>query len=201
MTDFYPLIARNLILMVAALAAVYFIYSLLRLLRMGRKRRPVAAPIPSNVLATQVSEAKAGFLRKEPQLVLQAGPTAESSSRPTAEMSPVPAPDFAHELTRSTLEIEVQSLRREMHGVRTELAQLAAQVQQLKATQGVSPLYSEAMTMAQQGVTAAGISDRCGISLGEAELVAALAKGGYDSPFPFHEGKGEHDDRYINSEN
>lgn len=198
MTDFFSLMARNLILVAAALAGGYFIFSLLRLLRVGRRQRP-AAPILPDPLEVEVPAAETGFLRKEPQLALHTGPSAESSPQPAAEVSPVPAPDFARELTRSTLDIEVQSLRRETYRLRTELAQLAAEVQQLKTARGVSPLYSEAMTMAQQGVTAAGISDRCGISLGEAELVAALAKGGGDSAF--HEEKGEHDDRYIDSGN
>lgn len=198
MTDF-SLAVRNLILVAAVLVGGYFIFSLLRLLRMGRKQRPAAAPILPSPLDAEVPAAESGFLRKEPQLAVRTEPPAESSAQPTAEVPPAPAPDFARELTRSTLEIEVQSLRREIHRLRTELVQIAAEVQQLKTTRSVSPLYSEAMTMAQQGVTAAGISDRCGISLGEAELVAALAKGGGDSAF--HEEKGEHDDRYPDSGN
>jgi len=199
MTDFFSLMVRNLILVAAVLVGGYFVFSLLRLLRMGRKQRSAAALNSPDPLDAEVPAAETGFLRKEPQLALPAGPSAESSSQPTAEVPPAPAPDFARELTRSTLEIEVQSLRREIHRLRTDLAQLAAEVQQLKTTRSVSPLYSEAMTMAQQGVTAAGISDRCGISMAEAELVAALAKGGGDSAF--HGEKGEHDDRYFDSGN
>lgn len=199
MTDFFSLMVRNLLLVAVVLVGGYFVFSLLRLLRMGRKQRSAAALNPPGPLDAEVPAAEAGFLRKEPQLALHAGPSAESSLQPTAEVPLAPAPDFARELTRSTLEIEVQSLRREIHRLRTDLAQLAAEVQQLKTTRSVSPLYSEAMTMAQQGVTVAGIADRCGISMAEAELVAALAKGGGDSAF--HEEKGEHDDRYIDSGN
>lgn len=198
MTGFSLPIVRDLILVAAALVGGYFVFLLLRLLRMGRKRQPAAAPIPPGPPAAEIPAAETGFLRKEPQLPLHGGPSVGSSSQPTVA-PPAPVPDFARELTRSTLEIEVQGLRREIHRLRTELTQLGAEVQQLKTTRSVSPLYSEAMTMAQQGVTAAGISDRCGISMGEAELVAALARGGTDSAF--HEEKGEHDDRYFDAGN
>ena len=40
----------------------------------------------------------------------------------------------------------------------------------------MSPLYNEAMVLAQKGVDAAGIAGQCGISIGEAELVAALSR-------------------------
>lgn len=199
MTGFSLPIVRDLILVAAALVGGYFVFLLLRLLRMGRKRQPAAAPISPGPPDAEIPAAETGFLRKEPQLPLHDGPSSGSSSQSAAEVPLAPAPDFSLELARSTLEIEVQSLRREIHRLRTELTQLGAEVQQLKTTRSVSPLYSEAMTMAQQGVTAAGISDRCGISMGEAELVAALARGGTDSAF--HEEKGEHDDRYFDAGN
>ncbi|MBI5861696.1 MAG: DUF2802 domain-containing protein [Rhodocyclales bacterium] len=194
MTDFFLLGIRALIWMAVVLAGGYFIYSLLRLVRIRRKRRSVAVPLPSAPPATEVPAAESGFLRNEPQLASYAVAPVESSPPPPDEALQAPAPDFSRELARSSLEIEVQSLRREMHRLRTDMTQLTAEVQQLKTARSVSPLYSEAMTMAQQGVTAASISDRCGISLGEAELVAALARGGSDSAF--HDEKGEHDDRY-----
>jgi hypothetical protein len=56
------------------------------------------------------------------------------------------------------------------------VAQLALDVRQLKLAHNTSPMYAEAMTLAQQGVSAANIADRCGISLGEAELVVSLAQ-------------------------
>jgi len=94
--------------------------------------------------------------------------------------------DFPEQLARASLErnleVEVSHLRQETQQLRAEMAQLALEVRQLKIAHNTSPVYAEAVTLAQQGVSIAEIADRCGISLGEAELVAALtqseAKGG-----------------------
>lgn len=88
--------------------------------------------------------------------------------------------DFPGQLARSSLErnleVEVSHLRQETQQLRAEVAQLALEVRQLKIVHNASPVYAEAVTLAQQGVSTADIADRCGISLGEAELVAALAQ-------------------------
>lgn len=96
--------------------------------------------------------------------------------------------DFSEQLERSSLErsleFEVSHLRKETQQLRAEVTQLTVEVRQLKIVHNTSPMYAEAVTLAQQGLSTADIADRCGISLGEAELVAALAqsetKGGYD---------------------
>jgi len=88
--------------------------------------------------------------------------------------------DFPEQLARSSLErsleVEVSHLRQEMLQLRVEVTQLALEVRQLKIVHNASPVYAEAVTLAQQGVSTADIAERCGISLGEAELVAALAQ-------------------------
>ena len=88
--------------------------------------------------------------------------------------------DFPGQLARSSLErsleVEVSHLRKETQQLRAEMARLALELRQLKIVHNTSPMYAEAVTLAQQGVSTADIADRCGISLGEAELVAALAQ-------------------------
>jgi hypothetical protein len=84
--------------------------------------------------------------------------------------------DFSMQLARASLAIEVDHLRQETQQLRADVAQLALDVRQLKLAHNTSPMYAEAMTLAQQGVSAANIADRCGISLGEAELVVSLAQ-------------------------
>ena len=49
-------------------------------------------------------------------------------------------------------------------------------LEQVKASRCVSPQYNEAMLLAQRGVNAQVIADQCAISIGEAELVAALSR-------------------------
>ncbi len=97
-----------------------------------------------------------------------------SNAAPVADES---AAQFAQELARSHVEVDVQQLRRESSMLREELTRLREELAGLKAARNVSPLYGEAMSLAQNGVSADGIAGQCGISLAEAELVAALARG------------------------
>ena len=110
-----------------------------------------------------------------------------------------PAPEFARELARSNVEVELQSLRRECAALRDETARLGEEVSRLRATRNVSPLYNEAMVLAQQGMPPAGIAGHCGISIGEAELVAALARG--ETEFEHHQQGEDHDERNTDSGN
>ncbi len=90
---------------------------------------------------------------------------------------PRAAENFADELIKSNVEVELQQLRRESAALRDEVLRVREELAGIKASRNVSPLYGEAMSLAQQGVPADGIAGQCGISLGEAELVAALARG------------------------
>lgn len=88
--------------------------------------------------------------------------------------------------------LELQQLRRELAQLRAELAEQREQFDALRAelrtmqeqldatlaSQGVSPEYNEALVFARRGLDAEAISERCGISMAEAELVRSLAKGG-----------------------
>lgn len=68
---------------------------------------------------------------------------------------------------------EVDALRGEVAALRDEMGQQAGL---MRASQTVSPLYNDAMRMAQVGHDAATIAERCGIARAEAELVVALVK-------------------------
>lgn len=144
---------RDIVLVLAALVGVYLVLSVMRLFQVGGKRNP----------APELGHAAAA----EPAL----GAPRAAGEIATAE------PGFADELARTTVEGELQRLRREGVQLREELARLSEEVARLKATRNVSPLYNEAMSLAQQGMPANGIAGHCGISIGEAELVAALARG------------------------
>ncbi|MBI4755935.1 MAG: DUF2802 domain-containing protein [Betaproteobacteria bacterium] len=64
----------------------------------------------------------------------------------------------------------------ELQQLRREIAQLRDEVERLKTAPGVSPQYQDAMRLAASGADAQSIAERCGISLGEAELVRALSQ-------------------------
>jgi len=171
---------RDVVLVIAAVIGVYLILSVMRLFQVGGKRRYGARQDAGR----RLSEAQVDFL-------IDAG-------EPSFGAAP-PAPEFSEQLARSGIEAELQSLRRESAALREDMARLADEVSRLKATRNVSPLYNEAMVLAQQGMPAAGIAGHCGISIGEAELVAALARG--ESEFERHQRGEDHDERNTDSGN
>lgn len=89
-------------------------------------------------------------------------------------------PDFGEQLRQEQikrgLDVEVASLQKEVQQLRSAVTQLTTEVRQLTVVHNVSPAYAEAVALAQQGLSAADIAVRCGISLGEAELVSALSQ-------------------------
>jgi hypothetical protein len=154
---------RDIVLVVAAMIGVYLVLSVIRLFKVAGKHHDSAEPESKHSLPGRRSAA-----------------AAEAQPSPPAQV-----PEFADELARSNVEVELERLRRESAHQREELARLAEEISRLKAARNVSPLYNEAMTLAQQGMPATGIAGHCGISIGEAELVAALARSG--SEFERHE--------------
>ncbi len=91
-----------------------------------------------------------------------------------------PAPDQT--LLRG-LQTELVGLRAQMEALQAACDGLRDDVDQLKASRAVSPQYNDALSLAQRGGHAEDIAEACGISIGEAELVCALARsrGGADA--------------------
>ncbi len=92
--------------------------------------------------------------------------------RPPKPAAPVwkqdPA-EFGEQVFKSGVEAELKDLRE-------QLAALREEVEKLKAARAVSPQYGEALALAQQGLEAQAIAERCDISVAEAELVRALSQ-------------------------
>lgn len=201
MMDISALELRDYIMLAAMLVGVYLGLLLLRLLRLGRQRHLAqvsaqaeggAPGVPDFVAA---SDSGSEPHREEPQSAPVGWPSPtvrDSRENPSTSDTP----DFARELARSSIDLEVQRLRHEAEQLRAEMTHLAEEMRHLKTTRNVAPLYSEAMTLAQQGVPISGIADRCGISIGEAELVAALARRETGVEF-----RDKEDDRYPDSGN
>lgn len=194
---------RDGVLVIAGLAGIYLALLVLRLLKVGKK--PLAANSGAIPRAPIVGDTDAliDLSREIPHDILNlhppaapaerewpiagfaaAGATAWAAGRSAEPSNEAPA-DFAGKLQRSNVEVEMQQMRRESSALREELTRLREELAGLKAARNVSPLYSEAMSLAQNGVPADGIAGQCGISLAEAELVAALARGEtQDEPYP-----------------
>jgi hypothetical protein len=87
---------------------------------------------------------------------------------------------LAQETFMRGIESELAQLREEVDTLRGEVAALRDEMWQemghMRASQTVSPLYNDAMQMAQLGHDPATIAERCGIARAEAELVVALVK-------------------------
>lgn len=155
---------RDIILVVAALAGIYFVVMLLRLYQVGRQKRhaemhmPLVDPsVPPQSDEDEDEDAEEPVLYAPPPRVAPAPP-------------PPPQQDFNAELQRSQMDTEIRQLREEVLALREEIVEL-------KTARRVSPQYADAMALAQRGLTAQDLADRCDISIGEAELVAALARG------------------------
>ncbi|MEW5890125.1 MAG: DUF2802 domain-containing protein [Pseudomonadota bacterium] len=70
----------------------------------------------------------------------------------------------------------LRAVEAELQQLRAQVTELREEVDKLKAARTVSPHYSEAVALAQQGMDALTIADRCGIAVAEAELVRALSR-------------------------
>lgn len=177
MIDLAALGLRDYLLVAAVLAAGYLLLSLLPLLRMASKRsrgisEPTVADQPAIEAATNEPAAPRDEPRHEPRFAGFA-----QQSVPGGDERGAAAGDFSRELAASSRDLEIRRLRQEMDQVLADMTRLSEEVSAMRASRNVSPHYSEAMTLALQGETPGGIADRCDISIGEAELVAALARG------------------------
>lgn len=143
---------HDAILLCAGVASVYLVVAVLQLMQM---RRSTAAMVQA----------------REPSLGM-GFPLASDSSKSNES-------SFASELRQRHMESEMKRFALEIERIQTEMHSMREEIKRLRKERAAStatPLYNEAMGFARRGIDAAGIASRCGISLGEAELVAALAR-------------------------
>lgn len=153
---------REWLLLLVVILAFYMLFELARIRRLRRRKlKEASAPLvePSVILAAAVPESA-----KESE----ASAWGEPPARLVQET-------FMHgvESDLAQMRDELDALRGEFAALREELRHESAH---FKASQTVSPLYSDAMQMAMNGYGAEVIAERCGIARAEAELVAALVK-------------------------
>jgi hypothetical protein len=184
--DFTQFGWRDGVLLIAVGIGVYVAIMLLRLLQLGKQKGghdlPNHAPslfasadpvAPAAAAGESVAAAEYELPFHFPPPQFSAG-AAEDLAAPAGVPRPIPPePSFAETLESSRLEQEVRQLRAEVAALREELLDL-------QAAHRVAPQYADAMALARRGFDARGIADHCGIALGEAELVMALARGADD---------------------
>ncbi len=203
---------RDLVLVTALLVGIYLVLTVMRLFQVAARRRPTIPTTPTEPTFMTDPQERAE-LYGEPEDLPIAPPIVSPTpaapppkpgkwslfGRPSPVPVAVPETTFASELNRSHLDGELERLHREGEQLREQVAHLSEEVSRLKAARNVSPLYNEAMSLAQQGMPPEGIAGHCGISLGEAELVAALSKS--EEEFERENLDEDRDDRYPNSGN
>lgn len=176
---------RAVVLVVVGLFGVYALIALIRLWRL--RRRPAAVP---ELVAPTLSEAPPMSPEPPPPPETVESPSVSSAREVPldaydAELPWVKAPVVSDEQSRLVaVEMELLSLRGEVAELRQSLAALADELRQevaaalprAQAAAHVSPLYGDAMQMAQAGHDAESISGHCGIARAEAELVVALVQ-------------------------
>ena len=190
---------RDALIMLVALLALYVIVAFLRIRRL---RRLKAVETQMSAMAAQSAVAAYSAVQ-EPELRTE--PESARPDREKREPEPLAAPsdaafpwneppgETALQRQVALLESEVAQLRKEVGGLRAEVLMLREEQQRVmdvaaelpeaevveepvEVASNVSPLYNEAMQFALQGLDAAAISQSCGISRAEAELVVALVR-------------------------
>jgi len=149
-----------------ALIVLLALYMLLEVFRIRRLRR-------------QKSKAAEAPQALEPAIKSMLDGAEQAADGEDVAWSEPPA-HLAQEAFMRGVEQELAQMRDELDTLRGEFAALRDELRhelgQIKASQAVSPLYSDAMQMAVTGYGAEIIAERCGISRAEAELVASLVK-------------------------
>jgi len=195
---------REGLLILMGLAVIYFLLTLYRLLRVGKRpagtrkeEPPIAEPVAPIAPEPEPTEALAPLAVSQSNewndiVDLEMLRGTASPPTPVAEVAPRATgfgEQLAEHLARADLDREVRLLRQEVNELRAEL-------EELRAVRNISPQYAEAVALAQRGLTAQDVADRMGISLAEAELVHALSRG--ESNFDEGENNGaERDDREV----
>jgi len=185
---------REALIAVVALLVVYILISFLRIGRLKNRavqeRSTAAHAAPAAVAAyTAVQEVDNPPPKPVEEVPVATALPEKPRERTFAWNEP---PEVSVDTRRiEVLEQEVAQLRREIGGLLAEVQTLRdeqqrelakvqenvqAKVQSTVLVQNTSPYYSDAMQLAQQGQDAAGISQLCGISRAEADLVVALAR-------------------------
>lgn len=182
---------REALVGVVALLVVYLAWVYLRFRRLKSPRPAPEAPASAAVSASAVAAYTAvqtvdAAATDAPGAALLSTNPAATPATSAAPADPFDFPwnepplDARGQEKMLALETELAQLRREVGGLRAEVLILREAQQkppaEIAPVMPASPLYSDAMQMATQGRDAESISQHCGISRAEAELVVALVR-------------------------
>lgn len=176
---------REALIAVVALLVVYILISFLRIGRLKNRaiqaQNPAPHVAPAAVAAYTAVQEVANPLPKPVDEAPVAPALPEEKRERERSFAWNEPPEVSVDARRiEVLEQEVAQLRREIGSLLAEVQTLRdeqrRELSKVQVAQNASPYYSDAMQLALQGQDAAGISQFCGISRAEADLVVALAR-------------------------
>lgn len=168
---------REALIAIIVLLVLYLLAAFLRISRLKNEGMRESEPTPRAAMSAVAAYASVEEPAVPPEAAEGEAPLEEKEAPfPWNE----PPPETPERRMVEALEREVGQLRREVGELRAEVLALREEhrreLSKAPTMQSVSPLYNDAMQMAVQGQDAAGISQLCGISRAEAELVVALVR-------------------------
>ncbi|SDI72800.1 DUF2802 domain-containing protein [Propionivibrio dicarboxylicus] len=187
---------REALVVAIGLLTVYIVFICLRMHRLKqdalRVETAAAAFVSSSAVAAYHAEQQG-----KPAEQYEEGPSELGASDFQFPWNEPPAPNVEAQRV-ATLEMDVDLLRKEVGGLRAEILVLREAIQRLNevaaapppppppavvreerrvaVTELIAPQYSEALQLARKDASPAEISEQCGITRAEAELVAALVR-------------------------
>jgi len=175
---------REWVFVAIAVLAVYLVFQLIRAMQVKDDAVGIPGDVltetPSELLDDEAATGKGVVLSEMAPLSELPADALEKEALKTSRLA---EESFALALEVRQLRRDMVQLREETDSQRGEIADLRAtlerQSQQLeaaRAAQRVSPIYGEALALAQRGMDADVIAERCSISVAEAELVKSLAQ-------------------------
>ncbi|GAB2900156.1 hypothetical protein GCM10027046_31530 [Uliginosibacterium flavum] len=175
---------HDIIYGLVGLLLAYIAWLLLRFVVLGRSKGISDSLDFSNAASETIhSQILGGDPDKSfSSVVYDGAPTTSGSSNDRAEphLSRISEPDasafgFDALLEMRQTRVLLDELNARHEALRDELVEIKEAMIELRAASQVSPLYSEAVSLARRGYDVQAIAERCGISVAEAELVRSLS--------------------------
>jgi hypothetical protein len=171
---------REIVIGAIVLLGLYIAYELIRVALLSREgKRPVIDSVPEyqTILGGgAASRAVAPAPKPEPEYAPE--PEEEDEDEEPVRNPAADVRDsFDARVEIARLRFQIEALENSLALQKQDLETLRGDLDALRSARAVAPQYGEAVALAQRGLDTNALAERCGISVSEAELVAALSRG------------------------